>query len=188
MALPQILTAGEQPLHQPWRLVAAAVDSVTGALTAGDTLTAALYDPANNLWWNATSVEWQAGREDNAMAELGGGFYSLSFDPASLGASEVDYAVVVATAAPSTSTMAVKFRHDLRHTPVLAASAPAVVQTLGDLANLLSAWFSCSIVVDDDAKQLVVYQSDGVTPAIQFDLNDAGGVPSAMDPFQRIRA
>lgn len=39
-----------------------------------------------------------------------------------------------------------------------------------------------------DANRLVVYDEDGTTPLIKFDLKDNVGAPTSIDPFERVPA
>jgi hypothetical protein len=41
----------------------------------------------------------------------------------------------------------------------------------------LAAWFGNKVVMDDAQKRVIVYQSDAVTPAIEFNSFDAAGRP-----------
>ena len=188
MATVKILNAGEQPLHQSWRMTAVVSDNA-GEPVGGAAVTVAIWNPSSNLWWSAADSVWSLVREDIALtASTTAGFHTLDLDPAMMVGGEVDLALVVASDMTSSVTDVLRWRYDLLHAPVTLGVIPPTITTVGQLLSVMALWNTCSVKVDDSAKQLVVYLADGVTPALVFDLKDATGLPSAMEPFQRVRA
>lgn len=188
--LKQVSIGGEQLLDRTWSAMVTYV-SAAGALVAavGD-VTLAIYDPtaAVNKWWNADTGLWVLARVDNVMvADALTGLYTLAVDPELLIPTnvELDVLCLVNAADAAESCEVARFRHSLRSQPVVETTLAGPPTTLAELVALLAAYFGGDAVVDDEAKQLIIYQSDGVTPCATFDLTDAAGNPSTMEPFQR---
>jgi hypothetical protein len=190
MATARILGSAEQPLDRTW-LLTATVENGAGALISdGDGLTAAVFSPtALAPWWNQNTGSWQAIRVENDMAEHPdlSGVYTIELDPAVLGdGDELDVLVLVSSGDAAEARALVHLRHSARSQPVIDRALTAAPATRAELDSLLAAFFGGSVVVDDSEKKLIVYQSDGVTPCIEFNLKDAAGNPSTMEPFQRL--
>ena len=186
----QISTDKDQPLDRTWRSRVTYV-SAAGVLdaAAGD-VTMAIYDPlaVADKWWNATTGLWQAGREENVMVvDALVGLYTLDVDLAAIvpTTSASDFVVLVNAADAAESHATVSFRHSLESSPITEVALSGPPANLSELFALLAAYFGGDVVVDDAEKQLIIYQSDGVTPCASFDLTDAAGLPSTMEPFQR---
>lgn len=187
MANIQILNGGVQPLSRVWRLTVATADETSGVLAAGEVLTVAIWDPTSELWWSALGPGWGALREEIPMTDdTVDGLHTLDLDPAALNVGESDLVFVV-TSVTKAATGVLSWRYDMQGMPVTVDVVPGTPATFGQLAGMLAAWFGNDVKVDDQSKRLIVYLADGVTPALQFDLKDATGLPSAMEPFQRLR-
>ena len=190
MATLEILTPEVVLVGSTLRVVAFVKNNL-GAPVDTSTLTYALFDLTTNRWWDATDEAWEVNRVENAMALLDpAGIYSADVDvvtanPATLAK---EWLVFVTCDNPALqSARGLSLRHSLMTQPVADAAIPADVSTLSDLLTLLRATFSHDQIVDDTTKRLIIYQADGVTPAIQFNLKDAAGTATTREPFQLIR-
>lgn len=188
--LRQTSAGGDQALDRTWRATVLYVSAAGALAAAAGDVTMAVYDStaAVNKWWNATTGLWVLARVDNVMdVDALTGLYTLAVDPELISPArlELDVLCLVNAADAVESHEVVRFRHSLRSLPVTEVSLSGAPATLSELIALLAAYFGGDAVVDDEAKQLVIYQSDGVTPCASFNLTDAAGNPSTMEPFQR---
>jgi hypothetical protein len=181
----QIVTAGAKPVGGTFDLVVAVKDGA-GALLTGQAVTARIYRVSTGLWWDATDEAWEGASVDNTVAETAfPGIYSVNLD--SLAANAASAVVVVSCAGHEDAVAEVDFQHSSATLPITDEAAPAAITTSGQLFNLLAAWFGNKVVMDDAQKRVIVYQSDAVTPAIEFNSFDAAGRPSVAEPFIRER-
>ena len=60
--------------------------------------------------------------------------------------------------------------------------------TVGKVMSALRASTTGNQVIDDAAKQLKVFQSDGATAALTFNLQDSSGLASAREVWKKVRA
>lgn len=185
--LVEILSTGEQPVDRTLRLVAASKDA-DGLASDSVGLTAAVRDPVAGKWWNGDGLVWQDARHEHDMTEDVPGLYSLALATTSMVPSgELDVVVVVSSTDSPDAVALLPLRHGLRSLPLSDEVAPAPLTKLSHLLNLLGAYYGGSQEVSDVLKRLVVYQSDGETPAAEWDLRDAAGNPSAMERFRQVR-
>lgn len=187
----EILSAQHQFNDRTWRLVAASVDN-DGELESGRSLTAAIMRISDGLWWDNSTETWGAVRVENAMVETDlSGLHALAFSGAAMSPTGAEYelaAVVTIDDPPAHYHVhCVNLRSSLGSFPIEDEAAPSQITTVAQLFNALAAMVANNMKVDDSTKQLIIYQSDGETPAITFDLKDAAGLPSTLEPFSRAR-
>ena len=155
--------------------------------------TIAIYDTAAAQWWNAGAVVWQGAKVANNMTQVDVanlvGAYSFALDLTTLPTAEADLFIEVTRADTADTDVAqVLVRHSTL-TAVIADDGDVAnpVATMQDLMHMLRTLFAHVEVVDDAAKQQVHMRADGVTPAMTFDLVDAGGIPTVREVFRRTR-
>ena len=171
----------------------------TGSPETGRTVTYALYHSGTGEWWDNVGLVWGVGKTANAMAQIGAvdlpGVYASEFDHHNLdpGDGESYYYLEVTNtnsagnpAAP-TDAKVLEFRHDLASLPVADGPVANPILTLSDLFQALMVYMTQNRVIDDNAKTLTFMQQDGVTPAMVFDLKDAGDAPSVREVFKTER-
>lgn len=181
----QIVTSGAKPVGESFDLVVAVKDG-SGVLLTGQTVTAKIFRVSTGLWWDATDEAWEGASVDNTVAETAFlGVYSVNLD--SLAANAASAIVVVSCVGHEDAVAELDFQNSAATTPISDEVAPAAITTTGQLFNLLAAWFGNKVVMDDAQKRVIVYQSDAVTPAIEFNSFDAAGRPSVSEPFIRER-
>jgi hypothetical protein len=188
----EILSDPLQFNDRTWRLVAATVDN-SGQRRNGRALTAAIFKLEDETWWNATTNAWQAIRVENDMTETAlVGLHTLVLDGTELSPTGAELNLVVEVTiddpAGHSHIHCVHLRNSLGSFPIEDEAAPSAITTVAQLFNALAAVVANNMFIDDSAKQLIIYQSDGETAALTFDLKDAAGLPSTLEPFIRTRA
>lgn len=181
-----ILGNAEQPVDRTWRLVA--TSRAAGVLASDSVgLTVAIYDLAQAMWWNETLTIWQAGREENVMTEAAVlGVYSAALTASLMAPTEADVVVLVTSTDSAEAEALFALRHSMRSLPVQDLVLSAHPTTAAQVLALQACALGGNMVVDDEAKQLVMYQQDGATVLAAFDLKDAAGNPTGAEPFQRL--
>lgn len=187
----EILSDSIQHNDRTWRLTAATVDN-SGELESGRTLTAAIMRLEDELWWDNSTQTWEAARVENAMTETAlEGVHALALVGSDLSPTGAEYDLVVVVTVDDPPghhhPHAVHLRSSQGSFPISDETAPAQITTVSELFNALAAMVANNMKVDDSTKQLIIYQSDGETPALTFDLKDAAGLPSTLEPFSRAR-
>lgn len=187
----EILSDSIQHNDRTWRLVAASVDN-NGELETGRVLTAAIFRLEGELWWDKSTQTWEAARVENAMTETAlEGVHALSLEGSDLSPTGAEYDLVVLVTVDDPPDHyhlhAVHLRNSPASFPVADEEVPNQITTVSQLFNALAAMVANNMKVDDSTKQLIIYQSDGETPALTFDLKDAAGLPSTLEPFIRAR-
>lgn len=189
----EILTAGVQPVDQTWRALVVSRDGTNGLISDSVGLTLALYKQTAGTWWDPAALAgvggWVADRtEINMQEDALGGLYYVDLDMTVLIPSgEQDLFAIVTSGDSNDASALVSFRHTLRSHPIVDEVAPNPITKLSEVLNLLAATLNNGSATDDSDKRFKVFQSDGETVAVQFDLTDAAGNASTMEPFVRTR-